>query len=320
MSYLERYIKLTPETAFGSEGENYRAVNYPLRCEMRINETIVEEDIVSQYIDQVSRGARQREITGTLEMQFINPAMLRFSLGKFTYSAVTGSQYYYKFSVIASVPSFTLQKGIRRPTEVATYLGTCPNIHRIVMEPGEDIVQELTIVAKDINYATTGFSPLNIDPSIPYFTSFGGKLTKNTSEVAGLQGITIEINRNLSARWTSKIPTDRTVKEFRPGRCEVTGTFTLDEFTSSFVGLALARKEFTLTYELFKESWNRVIFTIKNAIIPEAPDEIRGREPYELEFPFRAAGSSGLDIMTVEWYYQALPAFQLAGEGANFKY
>jgi len=320
MSYLERYVKLGPETSFGTETGNYRAVNYPLRCEMRVNETIVEDDIVSQYIDQVSRGARQREITGTLETQFINPAMLRFSLGKFKYSAVTGSQYFYRFTVVASVPSFTLQKGIRKPTEVATYLGACPNIHRIVMEPGEDIIQELTIVAKDIEYATSGFSPLNIDPSIPYFTSFGGKLFKGGNEIAGLQGITIEINRNLSARWTSKIPVDRTVKEFRPGRCEVTGTFTLDEFTSSFIGLALSREKFTLAYELFMSSWNRVRFAIRNAIIPEAPDEIRGREPYELEFPFRAAGSSGLDIIVVEWYYQALPAYQLAGEGTNFKY
>ena len=322
MAYLERYVKLAKEVNFSSAAEaDFRGVNYALRCDMSLNEHLAEDEIVSAPVDQVSRGVRQREITGTLEHQFINPAMFRFSLGHVYSSYVTASQCYYKFSIIANTPSFSLEKGLQTPIEVARYIGTKINLHRLTLDRGEDVTQELTLVSKNLVYGTGGYSAIGSDITVPVFTYYEGQLKEGANVIAGVQRAVVETNRNLTARWSSDYSqaVPRTPREFREGRCGVTGRIMLDEATSKFIQAVLANTPMTLILTLYKNDWNRCVITINNVLIPEAPDSITGREPYELEFPFNAAGSAtGLDAIIVEWWYQALPADQL--DGASFKY
>jgi len=308
VSYLERIIGIAEEPSFGkgvTSATSYFPVNYALRCDITTDDTLVDDDIVSEYLDQVARTRRQREITGTLEFSSINPKIFKYSLGEVTKTTVTASQFIYSFTLTNSLPSFSLYQELDSPLEVEYYRGTMINVHRITIERGEDITHELTIVAKDVSFKEASLGIAGVDPTYPIDTSFDARFERDGTKIEGVQRFVLDINRNLEARWGSDVfdAAPRTVRKFRPHRIEVTGTIQVDEDAKVFKKMVYNKTSFTLTAKVFRSSWDQWYIQLKNCEIGEIPSRITGREPYELEFPFRARGSgTGLDAISVKWY------------------
>jgi len=75
----------------------------------------------------------------------------------------------------------------------------------------------------------------------------------------------------------------------------VRGRFTCGETVEPIIADVISGATFDLVMELVKGS-ETIQVTVKNCRLTEWSDTVRGRETYEVEFPFLAYPSTGLDV------------------------
>jgi len=299
MSYTSRGIKFGKEGTFGTSIAATVTFNNALAWEAEINETLMEEELVSGERDAVSRAALQREVTGRIEGELINAKLLYYAMGSISSETSTP----YTILPSASIPSLTLQRMIGPSVDsidnVVYIYGTKLDSFILNLEVGEEVTYEIGFMAQDgslFTADTTAPSLVTITPLMYYH----GMLTAGGATITELQSCIIEINNNLTPRYSadSSQTKPRGAYSIKEGRFQIGGRFTTGGYIEELGTLALEQTSFTLELTLIQDE-NTITLTMPNVQLSSYPDVVTGREPYEIEFPFIAAPETGLDALKV---------------------
>jgi len=291
MSYIRR------ELEWEAEG-SVNVFNYVLSFDATSVETLVDEDILSSARDEYVRADLQRDITGRLEAELLSAKFFRYILGGSPSPYATVDPYTIK-PANKLVP-FTLRHRLEGAEEdfTAVYSGCKVDTCRINLEVGEDVTYEIGFIAQ-WSTISTAVSFKGIDPTIKPYVFHNGKLLLDGSTVTYLQSCILEIANNLTARYSADSSQPRGAYMLEEGRLGVTGRFTVGENLEPKIEDVIKGDTYDLTLELAKDSEKIEIF-IENCRSSEWRDTDRGRDPYQIEFPFISAPTSaGLDVISV---------------------
>jgi len=291
VSYIER------EVGWEAEG-SVNVFNYVLSFDATSVETLLDEDILSSARDEYVRADLQREITGRLEAELLSAKFFRYILGGKPLPSATVDPYSIKPA--NNLTTFDLKHRLKGPKETieANYSGCKVDTCRINLEVGEDVTYEIGFVAQWSTISTSA-SLTGIDPSIKPYVFHNGMLILDNSTVSYLQSCVIEISNNLTARYTADSSQKRDPYIIEEGILGVSGRFTVGEALTSKIEDVITGNTYDLELELTKNT-EKIEMFIKNCRSIEWADTDRGREPYQIEFPFMALPSAGLDVFIIK--------------------
>jgi len=294
MSYQERGVEIGIETTYGVAPTSYEVFNSLLDWDTTATEVYAEENPVGGQRDAVIRQRLQREVSGRFVTPIFSAKLFRFALGRISDEATDP----YTISPENSIPSFTLKRGLADPNNVNYVTGCKVDTMTLTLEQGEDVTAEIAFVGQDSSLDTGAYTPPSIDPSLLPYCFYHGKVVVDGSTLSDLQSCVIEIANNLVARFSAS-GGKRVIEKLEEGPLRVTGRFTVGEGLESRIQDVLAGNTFTLELEL-KEGTKILTLTVKNCRLTEWSDTVRGRDLYEIEFPFVSAPTSaGLDVISV---------------------
>jgi len=304
--YVERYVRFGHESTWGSLPSSWSIASYPLSFEATTTENLVEEDIIGASRQAKSNVWVNREVTGSYSGNFLSPRLMYYALGYASSNA--NSPYTVNVSGTLSVPSFSVEKGLRGASTIyATYKGCKVDRYELEIENLQDIVQTVDFVARDTDIPSYGNwntiavgSSWVTDPFAYHESCFIFE-----SSTLRLRRVRLEINNNLSARYAGLCTSqDPLPYEIREGAQEISGEFVLDEDIEDLVdNYVLAREKGTIVIKIGNSNRGTITITLNNVVLGEFRDSTRGAEPYEVTFPFKAkpSGPSDYDAITVQY-------------------
>jgi len=301
--YTERFVRFGEESSWGTYPSSFEAVNRPTELIMRVTDNIQDRDIIAPSRDSVSRSFLKREVAGSWELPLLSPRLFYYGMG--SVSSDASSPYTIDIAVSSSIPSFTLERGIRSPpdgvAEYRGYYGLKIDSLELIAEVDEDVMLRLGLAGKGSTIPSYTWSSVvpSIDYASPAYRFSDVVLKYDGTIVTGLQRVSFEIRNNLEARWEVNQTSDYTCKEIREGLFQVSGRFTTDEDIETYIDMAMDRHEFDLTLELANNTHGTITITLKNVAISEVEDSLRGSEPLEVEFPFVCRPSDAYDTCSV---------------------
>jgi len=301
-SYLIRGLSWVEETTFGSiPGSGWQPFNYALDFDATTTENISEDDILSPNRDEFLRTPLHREVTGRFEISMITGRFLKYAIGAWSPTTDTVTPYEYTISPATTLKSFSLRRILQDTQNTGYYYGCKVDSGILNLEVQEDVTLEINFAASGSSFSTATLNPDTINLTYEPYKFYHGKVLRGGSTLAALQSCVVEINNNLEARWTASTG-KRDAYQLREGPLRVTGNFTLGEDVESVISDILNNNTFDLQLELSKPRGpgETLTVTIKNCILTEWRDRVSGRDIYEVEFPYLALPSTGLDVIKAE--------------------
>jgi len=297
VDYMIRGLSWGEEGTFGVRATSWNVFNYALDFDATSTETLIEEDILSDAPDEYLRADAQREITGRFEVDLMSIRFLKYVLGSAPPTADIAAPYRHTVSVGTTIPSFTIRRILRDPQNTAYYEGCKVDTARLALEVGEDVTLEVDFAASWSTIETTALSPQAIDLSLTPFVFYHGRVTRGGTVISDLQSCEIELANNLEARWSadSSLSKPRAAYQLNPRGRRVRGRFTCGETVEPIIADVISGATFDLVLELAKGS-ETIQVTVRNCRLTEWSDTVRGREIYEVEFPFLAYPTTGFDV------------------------
>jgi len=305
--YTERFVRFGKESSWGSYPSTWENIDWVLAFDATSTEHMIEEDIATVSRQARSRVFVQREVVGSLEVNPLSPKLLYYALGSATSDDT--SPYTITITGAGELPSFSIERGLKGAsgTFYTGYMGCKIDRLELTVEQGEDVVISVDFAAKDNTFPTYTWSnvvPSGVFTALP-FSYLDGELVWGSSTLRLIR-VRLEINNNLEARYASrKIGSDPTPVEIREGPQVITGEFIVDKDVEDFAKDVLrARTEGTLTLKIGNDTRGTMEITCNRVALREFSDTVRGREPYEVGFPFvaRCSGPSAYDAIEITYY------------------
>lgn len=305
--YTERAVRFGPESSWGTYGTNFKVVEYCLSFDATTTEEKIEEDLVSVSRQARSRAWAQRSVVGSWESNIMTPKLLYYALGSVSTDAAT--PYTIDFQGDLALPSFTIERSLRGQSDTfhVGYFGCKVDRYELLVEAEQDVTQTIDWIGKN-NQENTGYDWSTIAPSGTFtydpFTYLNAcfKYDGNTLRITRAR---IEINNNLTPRYASYCTgNDPTPFELREGAQVITGDFTIDQNISDYaIDRARARSEGTIVITIGATGRGTLDITMNKVTIDEFPDTLRGKDIYEVAFPFtaRATGPSAYDALSATY-------------------
>ena len=303
--YVERVVRFGAEGTFGTYIVD-TPIYYCLGFEATTSEERIEEDLVSPSRQSFSRIFSQRTVVGSLEENVLSPRLAYYALGWIDEDAST--PYTLNISGTHTLPSFSLERGLQGATSTiwAGYRGCKVDRFELVVEAEEDVVQTIDWIAQDSTFptqawsvATASYSTYPANPFAYYHASL-----KWGSGAIRLKKVRMEINNNLVPIFASEsVGDDPILVELREGAQVVTGDFVADVDIDDYASFLRGRSEGTITIDIGNDDRGTITYTMNRVALDEFADAIRGRDVYEVTFPFRArpSGPTGYDAISVVW-------------------
>jgi len=222
--YTERYASFGKETvSWGTSVAVDKTINFLLRFEATTTENKIEEPVIGGGRDLYGRVWTTEEVAGVLEQQPVTGMFLQYVFG--TVANTTGTPYTHTLIPSTVVPSFTLVRAIRTPTEFIQYLGCKVDSCEITCEAEEDVRITYDFVAKSASTIAGTWAAPGIDATLVPFAYYHGALLYKGDTLAHLQRVVMTFNNNLDARYAvggTKTPAYG-VQELREGAFEASG-------------------------------------------------------------------------------------------------
>ncbi len=304
--YVERLVRFGAEGTFGTYIVD-TPVYYCLGFEATTTEERIEEDLVSPSRQAFSRIYVQRTVVGSMEENVLSPRLAYYALG--WANSDTVSPYTVNISGTHTLPSFSLERGLTGATGTifTGYKGCKVDRFELLVEAEQDIVQTIDWVAQDNTFptqawtvATASFSTYPANPLAYYHA----ELKWGTSTIR-LKRARLEINNNLVPVFASEeVGDDPVLVELREGAQVVTGDFIVDVDINTFANTAVrGRNEGTITITMGNDNRGTITYTLNRVALDEFVDAVRGRDIYEVTFPFRARPDSptAYNAIDVSW-------------------
>ena len=304
--YTERAVRFGHEASWGTYGTNFDNVEYCLTFDATTTEEKIEEDLVSSSRQARSRAWAQRSVVGSWESNIMSPRLLYYALGSVSTDAA--SPYTINFQGDLALPSFSIERTLRGQSDTFSvgYYGCKVDRYELLVEAEQDITQTVDWIGKnnqENSYTWSTIAASGTFTSDPFtylnacFTYDGNTLRVNR--------VRIEINNNLTPRYGAYCTgNDPTPFELREGAQIITGEFTIDEDISDYaIDRARARSEGTIIVIIGATDRGTMTMTMNKVTIDEFPDTIRGKDVYEIAFPFtaRATGPSAYDAFSATY-------------------
>ena len=304
--YTERAVRFGQESSWGTYGGTWKTVEYCLSFDATTTEEKIEEDLVSASRQARSRAWGQRSVVGSWESNFMTPKLLYYALGSVSTDSAT--PYTIAFRGDLSLPSFTIERTLRGNSDTFSvgYYGCKLDRYELLIEAEQDIVQTADWIGKnnqENSYAWSTIASSAVFSADPFtylnacFTIIGSSIRVNR--------VRIEINNNLTPRFGAFCTgNDPTCFELREGGQLITGDFTIDNDVSSYaIDRARARAEGIIIVTIGAAGRGTIDITMNNVNLDEFQDNIRGKDIYEVSFPFtaRASGPSQYDAITASY-------------------
>jgi len=307
--YTERYVRAGNETTWGTYASpsSFDALEYIMNFNATAEEVLIEEDLIAASRQARSRAFAQREVAGSFEENPLSPRWLYYALGSVSsdatspYSTTISGSYY--------LPSFSIEEGMRGQSDTmyVGYMGCKVDRLEFLIEGEEDITFTVDWAGKDNtfpSYASWGtVAPSGAwtgDP-VPYHKA----CLKWGSETINLYRIRGEINNNLEARFAGSCGSGvATATALREGSQLISGEFRIESNVQQYAEtFARGRTEGTITISYGTDSLGTIEITLNKVAITEFPNDLSGRDAYEVDFPFtaRASGPSNYDAISVTY-------------------
>jgi len=308
--YVERFIRFGKESTWGSYPTSWKHIQYVLSFDATTTDETIEEDLVTASRQARSRVWVQRGVVGSLEINPLSPQLLYYALGRAESDPT--SPYTIRISGTMELPSFAIERALRGATgeKYTGYLGCKIDRLELLIEREEDITLSLDFAGKDNTFPTytwSAIAPTGTWKAFP-FAYWEAELLWGNATIP-LHRVRIEINNNLEARHASKeMGGDPTLIELREGAQVITGEFLVGEDVETYAkDYARARAEGTITVRFGNDTRGTIEIICNRVALNEFADALRGREPYEVSFPFRArcSGPNAYDAIEV-YYYNTL--------------
>ena len=302
MSQLpERVVRFGEEASWGTPSTTISALLYALSFEGTSREVRGEEEIVATSRQARARSWLQKEVTGSFEFKPVTPLIFYFALGGITED--TQSPYTMSEYGTLSLPSFTIENILRGTSNTiqSQYIGC--KVDRLTMRitPKEDIRITVDFAAKDHlvpSYEWSTIAPTSDQFTLSPFEYYEAKLYWGTSTIS-LLSLSLEANNNLEAVYTDDTVPTRIVEGYQ----EISGALKPEESQISiFRDFLRSRSEGTIDIRFGDSRGTTDIYLYKVAL-DEYVDRTRGRDMYEVEFPFkaRASGPARYDSATISF-------------------
>ena len=216
------------------------------------------------------------------------------------------------YSPASSLPSMSVYRGLYPDEDGNTvslgYYGLKVDTAELTIEQGADVQLEINFAGKGATIPSALSKP-SLDMSLVPFSFYhssidvkhpGGQFTAKYAT-----RLQISINNNLEARYASrKVGSDPTPVEIREGPQVITGEFIVDQDVEDFAKDVLrARSEGTLILRIGNDTRGTMDIVCNRVALREFSDTVRGREPYEVSFPFvaRCSGPSAYDAIEITY-------------------
>ncbi len=303
--YVERVVRFGAEGTFGTYIVD-TPIYYCLGFEATTTEERIEEDLVSPSRQSFSRIFSQRTVVGSLEENVLSPRLAYYALGWVDEDAA--SPYTINISGTHTLPSFSLERGLQGATSTiwAGYRGCKVDRFELVVEAEEDVVQTIDWIGQDSTLPTQAWSiatsSYSTYPANP-FAYYHAYLRWGNGAIR-LKKVRMEINNNLVPIFASEsIGDDPILVELREGAQVITGDFVADDQVDNYASFLRGRNEGTIAIHIGNDDRGTIVYTMNNVALDEFADAIRGRDVYEVTFPFRArpTGPTSYDAIDVVW-------------------
>lgn len=307
--YTERFVRLGEEdVAWGTYATVFQGVNWAKGFDATTIEERIEEDIIAASRQARSRVFVQKETAGSFEMDPISPKMFYYALGSITTDATSP----YTLDIVGdlALPGFTIERGLRGTSTIyAGYYGCKVDRLELTIEQQADVVMNIDWAAKGntfptaYTWGTVAPSEFSKDPWSYHETCF-----KMNGTAYRFNRFRLEINNNLEARYAAECTaeTNKLPFELREGLQAVSGEFVVDESVNTFYDIVDARSEGTINVIIGTSAAagtkGSIDITMVGVALEQYEDSLRGREPYEVTFPFtaRASAPNAYDAITVQ--------------------
>lgn len=304
---VERLVRFGAEGTFGTYTVS-NPIYYCLGFEATTTEERIEEDLVSASRQGFSRIYTKRAVIGSLEENVLSPRLAYYALG-WTDSPDTASPYSINIAGTHTLPSFSVERSLRSGTNtiVTGYMGCKVDRFEILVEAEEDIVQTIDWIGQDNTFPTTTWATIaavfSTYPENPY--AYYHAQLKWGSATIRLKRARMEVNNNLVPIYASEEVGDNPVLvDLREGLQAITGDFIVDVDIDTFANTAVrGRNEGTITISMGNDERGTIVYTLNKVALGEFADAVRGRDVYDVTFPFRArpTGPTAYDAITVLW-------------------
>jgi hypothetical protein len=305
--YTDRWVKFKKETAWGTWNAPDTIVNYLMDWSATTTENKEEENIIAGARDFKKRVWLEEGVVGKWTQELVTGKMFEFILGTYTTAAPTTGPFTY--SVISTIPSMSIFRGVYPDETNSTF---AVGYYGMKVDSADLTIESKGPVNLEISFAGRG-STIPIPPltglgrSTPDMTQVAYAFHNssislispgpNTTWLDNVSKFVMTMNNNLEARYSAGANSYRAV-ELREGALEISGRITLGGDLTTMSSIVTSRQDCTLILNLIKNG-GTIVATLKNVSFDEMPDELKGLDVVELEFPFVARPSSGSDALVV---------------------